>query len=51
MAAGFFPDLGQAAEAMVAIERVVEPNPAFQAVYDALFERYMTLYQILNTPA
>ena len=30
---------------MVAIERVVEPNPANAGVYDELFGRYVELYQ------
>ena len=33
---------------MVAIERVVEPNPANAAVYDDLFGRYVELYKTLN---
>ena len=37
VAAGVYPDFEQAAKAMVAIERLVEPNPANAAVYDDLF--------------
>jgi FGGY-family pentulose kinase len=48
VAAGFFPDFDSAARAMVAIERVVEPNTAVRPVYDDLFERYVRLYSVLN---
>lgn len=48
MAAGAFPDFDAAARAMVAIERVVEPDPANAAVYDDLFARYVDLYRALN---
>jgi FGGY-family pentulose kinase len=50
VAAGIYPDFDQAATAMVAIERLVEPNPANAAVYDELFERYVELYRRLNLP-
>ena len=33
---------------MVAIERLVEPNPANAAVYDELFGNYVDLYRRLN---
>ena len=47
-AAGIYPDFDAAARAMVAIERVVEPNPANAGVYDDLFGRYVDLYRRLN---
>ena len=45
---GIFPDFDAAARAMVAIERVVEPNPANAAVYDEVFARYVDTYYALN---
>lgn len=48
LAAGIFPDFDEAARSMVAVERVVEPNPANEGVYDDLFNRYLQLYQSLN---
>ncbi len=33
---------------MVAIEKIVEPDPANAAVYDDLFGRYVELYRRLN---
>jgi ribulose kinase len=50
IAAGIHPDFDSAAQAMVAIERVVEPNPSNAAVYDDLFGRYVELYGRLNSP-
>ena len=49
VAAGFYRDFDEAARAMVAIERVVEPDPANAPVYDELFGRYVELYQRLNS--
>ena len=48
VAAGIYPDFDAAARAMVAIERVVEPNPANAGVYDDLFRRYVELYRRLK---
>jgi FGGY-family pentulose kinase len=48
LAAGAYPDFDAAARAMVAIERVVAPNPASAAVYDGLFARYVGLYHAMN---
>jgi FGGY-family pentulose kinase len=48
VAAGFYNDFDEAAHAMVAIERLVEPDPANAAVYDDLFVRYVDLYRRLN---
>jgi ribulose kinase len=48
VAAGIYPDFDAAAAEMVAIERVVEPNPANAAAYDDLFARYVDLYRRLN---
>ena len=50
VAAGIYPDFDEAARAMVAIERIVEPNPANAAVYDDLFGKYVELYRRLNPP-
>jgi FGGY-family pentulose kinase len=47
-AAGIYPGFDEAAQAMVAIEKVVEPDPATAAVYDDLFGRYLDLYRRLN---
>ena len=48
LAAGVYRDFDEAARAMVAIERLVEPNPAYAATYDDLFDRYVTTYEALN---
>src|SRR5262249_50251705 len=48
VAAGVSPAFDAAAKAMVAIERVVEPDLANAAVYDELFGRYVDLYRRLN---
>jgi FGGY-family pentulose kinase len=48
VAADAFGDFDQAAEAMVKIESVVEPDPANARVYDELFSRYVDLYGRLN---
>jgi ribulose kinase len=44
LAAGIYPDFDAAAQAMVQIERTVEPDRARSAVYDDLFARYVALY-------
>ncbi len=49
LAAGWYADFDAAARAMVAIERVVEPDPAHAAVYDDLFGRYVATYEALNS--
>jgi len=41
-------DFDEAARAMVAIEKTVEPNPATAGVYDDLFGHYVELYRRLN---
>ena len=46
--AGIFPDFDEAAKAMVAIERVIEPNPANAEVYEVLFDRYVKAYHALG---
>ncbi len=51
VAAGVHVDFDAAAAAMVAVERVVEPDPAHAAVYDDLFARYVDLYGRLNGDA
>jgi len=48
VAAGVYRDFDEAARAMVAIEKRVEPDPANAAVYDDLFGRYVELYRRLN---
>jgi FGGY-family pentulose kinase len=48
VAAGIYPDFDQSATAMVAIERLVEPNAQNAAVYDDLFGKYVDLYRRLN---
>jgi FGGY-family pentulose kinase len=48
VAAGIYPEFDAAARAMVAIERLVEPNPAHAEVYDNLFAQYVELYRRLN---
>ena len=50
LAAGWFGDFDEAARAMVAIDRVIEPNPANAPVYEELFGRYVQLYEALNSP-
>ncbi len=44
VAAGIYADFDEAARSMVAIDRVVEPDPANADVYDELFARYVNLY-------
>ncbi|WP_165066014.1 FGGY-family carbohydrate kinase [Paludisphaera rhizosphaerae] len=51
VAAGIYKDFDEAAGAMVAIERVVEPDPKNAAVYDDLFAQYVDLYHRLNDEA
>ncbi len=51
VAGGFYADFDEAARAMVAIERVVEPDPARVGLYDELFHRYVDLYTRLNPSA
>ncbi len=48
VAGGIYADFDEAARAMVAIERVVEPDPGNAGVYDELFGRYVDLYARLN---
>jgi FGGY-family pentulose kinase len=48
VAAGAYRDFDEAARAMVAIEKTVDPKPANFEVYDELFGRYVTLYDRLN---
>jgi FGGY-family pentulose kinase len=48
VAAGVYGDFDHAARAMVAIETVVEPDPANAGLYDDLFARYVELYRRLN---
>ena len=43
-----YPDFDAAALAMVATERIIEPDPAVAAVYDDLFARYVALYEAVN---
>jgi ribulose kinase len=50
IAAGFFANFDNAAKAMVAIERTVEPNEKNRDVYDELFTRYVEVYEVLNPP-
>ena len=49
VAAGVYPNFDEAAHGMVAIEKVVEPNPANATVYNELFGRYVELYTRLNS--
>jgi FGGY-family pentulose kinase len=48
LAAGWFRDFDEAARTMVAIERVVAPDPKNAALYDDLFTRYVATYEALN---
>jgi ribulose kinase len=48
VAAGLHTDFDSAARAMVATERVVEPNPHNRGVYDDLFEKYVAMYRAVN---
>jgi len=48
VAAGAYRNFDEAARAMVAIEKTVEPNPATAGVYDDLFGHYVDLYRRLN---
>jgi len=49
LAARVYGDFNEAASAMVAIDRDVEPNLNNSGVYDELFERYVDLYSRLNS--
>ena len=51
VAAGVYKDFDEAAGAMVAVERLVEPDPGNAAAYDDLFARYSDLYRRLNDPS
>jgi ribulose kinase len=48
VAAGAYAGFDEAASAMVAIEKRVEPNPGNAGVYDDLFAKYVELYRRLN---
>jgi FGGY-family pentulose kinase len=48
VAAGMYKDIDEAASAMVALEKTVEPDPKNADFYDGLFERYVSLYERLN---
>ena len=43
-AAGHYPDLPTASDAMVQIDRQVDPDPAAHAVYREVYQRYKALY-------
>ena len=49
VAAGIYPDFDQAASAMVAIERLVEPDPANARDLRRSLREYVDLYRRLNT--
>jgi ribulose kinase len=49
LAAGAYSEFDEAASAMVAIETLVEPDPAHASIYDDLFGRYVDLYSRLNS--
>ena len=46
--AGLFPDLKSAAEAMVRIERQIDPNSANHGVYRDLYSHYLATYPALR---
>lgn len=48
VAAGLLPDLDTAADRMVAIERLVEPDAGRAAEYEEVYGRYQDLYRRLN---
>jgi ribulose kinase len=48
VAGGCYQDFDEAARAMVAIERLVEPTAGTAGVYDELFGKYVALYARLN---
>lgn len=45
---GAHPDLGSAIRAMTAIERRYEPDPERRAVYDRVFDAYLSLYPAIK---
>ena len=49
IAAGLFLNFEEAAAQMVKLERVVEPDPGRSAAYNELYDRYIELYQRLNS--
>ena len=50
VAAGIYSSFDEAAERMVQVDRVVEPNNTHAALYEDLYRRYADLYQRLNVP-
>uniref|UniRef100_A0A7S0RG04 Glycerol kinase n=1 Tax=Chlamydomonas leiostraca TaxID=1034604 RepID=A0A7S0RG04_9CHLO len=48
VAAGAYADIPTAAKAMVAVERVVQPQPGAAALYAAAYARYTALYPALR---
>jgi FGGY-family pentulose kinase len=46
--AGLYPDFDAAGRAMVAIDRVIDPDVSNQSIYEAVFDRYVGLYRALN---
>jgi ribulose kinase len=46
--AGLYPDFDSAGRAMVAIDRVIDPDVSNQSIYEAVFDRYVGLYRALN---
>ena len=47
LGAGLYPDLESAGEAMVRINQVLDPNPAYRAIYDDLYGVYRDAYTAL----
>ncbi|WP_366654683.1 FGGY-family carbohydrate kinase [Fodinicurvata sp. EGI_FJ10296] len=47
--AGFYPDIDQAIDAMVRIDRTIEPDASKAAAYAELFDRYEQLYPLMKT--
>jgi L-xylulokinase len=48
LAAGIYPDFDAAADAMVHIERTVEPRAEYAGLYDELLGRYVRMYTAVN---
>jgi sugar (pentulose or hexulose) kinase len=51
LAAGIYPDFDAAADAMVQIERTVEPRAEYAGLYDELFGRCLRMYAAVNGSA
>ena len=45
---GVFPDLKEAADKIIKVKEVIQPNPEWVKVYDRLYPFYVSMYQHLD---